>query len=362
MMDWKPCPPIPPRSGMVKQFGLAGPVSGAIGDFVIVAGGANFENGLPWRGGIKTYHDDIFLLEEKVDGSLSWKENTVNLPAPMAYPACVTVKDMVISIGGENDQGPVRTVLCLTVMDGKVRIDSLPDLPDELSSPGAALVGDRIFVAGGLDKKGATDGFYSLSLAHPDNGWNTLPKLPVPLSHAVVVAQNDGHEIAFYVIGGRNKKGDLSEFFSSVYKYSPSNQKWIKAGDVTFEGKPVPMSAGTGIAFGNNQIILFGGDRGFFFNQTERMNHEIAAEQNATKKDSLLKKKDIFLTNHPGFSNKILSYNTLPGKWTESGEIPFESPATTVAFSWKGKFVIPSGEIRPGVRTDKVLMLEIKEN
>ena len=76
----------------------------------------------------------------------------------------------------------------------------------------------------------------------------------------------------------------------------------------------------------------------------------------------MMKRKDYFLTHHPGFSKQILAYNTRSGKWSEIGEIPVESPATTVAYPWKGKIVIPSGEIRPGVRTDKVLLVEIEEN
>ncbi len=362
MMDWKSCPPIPPRNGMATQFGLAGPVSGASGNYILVAGGANFENGMPWRGGVKAYHDEIFLLEEKSDGSLSWKENQIKLPLPLAYPACVTLKDRFISIGGENDHGPLSKVLSYTFADGTVQIDSLPDLPDELSSLGATVAGDQIYVAGGLDKNGATGGFFSLSLSHLELGWSKLPGLPVVLSHAVVAAQYDGHEIAVFVIGGRNKKGDLTEFLSSVFKFTPSDQKWVRVGDLQHEGKPVSVSAGTGIAFGNNQILLFGGDRGFFFNQTERMNIEIASVSDPVRKDSLLKRKDHFLTNHPGFSNLILVYNTLTGKWAEAGEIPGNAPVTTVAYSWKGKIVIPSGEIRPGVRTDKVIMVEMKEN
>ena len=361
-LNWKSCPPIPPRSGMVRQFGLAGPVSGASGNFIMVGGGANFENGMPWRGGTKLYHDRIFLLRKNADASLSWKESESKLPGPLAYPACITMKDGFISLGGENESGPVRSVFHYSFANGEVKIESLPDLPDDLSSPGATAIEDQLFVAGGLNKKGATNGFYTLSLSHLSQGWKKLPDLPVSLSHAVVVAQNDGHETAVYVIGGRNKKGELSTFLSTVYKFSPSKQKWFHAGEITSDGKPVPISAGTGAAIGNNRIVLFGGDRGFFFNQTERMNLAIAAEQDASRKDSLLRRKDHFLTNHPGFSNQILTFNTLSGKWSESGEIPGKSPATTSAFSWKGKIVIPSGEIRPGVRTDKVLMVEIKEN
>ncbi|MCL4483703.1 MAG: hypothetical protein M1445_14020 [Bacteroidetes bacterium] len=359
-MDWINCPPIPPRSGMVTQFGLAGPLAGVDGNWLMVAGGANFENGMPWRGGAKTYHDDIYLLEEKSDGVLSWKVSEEKLPFPLAYPACITMNNGFISVGGENEKGPVKSVFRYTFAGGKVKIESLPELPHELSSAGATLVDGQVFVVGGLDKAGATAGFYSLSLSRPGEGWHKLPDVPVELSHAVVVAQDDGKGQAVYVIGGRNRTGDVTTFLSSVYKFSLTDHHWTKEGDVKPNGSLVKLSAGTGVAHGNDQIILFGGDRGFFFNQTERMNLEIDAETDPVKKDSLLKRKDYFLTHHPGFSNQILSYHTISKKWYEIGTIPGESPATTVVFQWRGKWVIPSGEIRPGVRTDKVIMVEIK--
>lgn len=358
-MEWKNCPPIPPRPGMEVQFGLAGPVAGADGKRVMVAGGANFEDGMPWRGGTKKYHDDIYLLEEISEGKFKWTISGQKLPQPMAYPACVTTKEGFISLGGENDHGPLKSVWWFRFSNGVVEFVSLPDLPSGLSSPCAALIDNQIFVAGGLDQKGATTGFYALRLDKTDAGWETLPDIPVRLSHAVMVAQQDGSETALYVLGGRCRNGEVTSFFSTVSKYSPSSRKWQKDSDIHAGEDLRALSAGTGFALGDHQIVLTGGDRGILFNRTEKMNNQIDAEKNLVKKDELLKEKDQFLTSHTGFSGDILIYNTKTHDWTRAGTIPGAPPVTTVCFRWKNRVMIPSGEIRPGVRTDKVLMLEV---
>jgi cyclically-permuted mutarotase family protein len=356
VMDWKSSPPIPPRSGMALQYGLAGPLSGADGNYLLVAGGANFESGMPWRGGPKTYHDEIFLLKDHADGSLSWEISKTKLSSPIAYSACVTTGNGFVSIGGENENGPVSNVTHYTFSDGNIRIVPLPDLPEGVSSPGATQLGNQIFVAGGLNKNGATNAFYSLSLSHSESGWEVLPALPVKLSHAVVASQNSGNGRAIFVIGGRNKAGELTSFLSSVFRYSATEGQWTKVSDIVINGQVAGLSAGTGLAEGNDRILLFGGDRGVLFNQTERLNLQIEAATNAVRKDSLLQIKEAFLAHHPGFSNQVLSYNITTGKWSEIGTLPFEPPVTTVALTWKGKIVIPSGEIRPGVRSDRVIM------
>lgn len=359
-MDWKSTPPIPPRGGMALQYGVAGPLSGADGNYIMVAGGANFESGMPWKGGVKTYHDEIYLLREMADGSLAWEIPTTRLIAPLAYSACVTTGDGFVSLGGENEKGPVNQVFHFSFRDGNIRITRMPDLPEPLSSPGAALLGNHLYVAGGLDNQGATTVFCRLSLSNPDSGWELLRNLPVRLSHAVVAGQNSGEGKAVFVIGGRNKSGELTSFSSTVFRYSVTEEQWAKVSDIEIDGQVAGLSAGTGLAAGNDRILLFGGDKGVLFNQTERLNLQIEAAKNAASKDSLLQIKEAFLNHHPGFSSLVLSYNTNTGKWTEIGQIPFEPPVTTVAFPWKGKIVIPSGEIRPGVRTDRVILTEMR--
>jgi cyclically-permuted mutarotase family protein len=353
-------PAIPPALGDSVQPGLAGPVAGAHGNFVLVAGGANFENGLPWRGGKKVYHEEIYLMEKSASGDFVWKQSTEKLPFSMAYPVCVSTPEGVLSIGGEDQNGLVNHFFLFSFQDGGIKTEALAELPQAISSAGAAIVGSNVFVVGGLTSKGATSSFYTINLQKKTNGWRVLPELPLALSHAVVASQNDGEEDCIYVIGGRNRTGEISTFYSSVWKYKPSGQKWISEGDILSEGKKLGLSAGTGVAAGSEHILLFGGDPGIFFNRTERLNNAIEKASGEEEKQRLWKEKDEMLSDHPGFSKDILSFNTRSKKWEKIGNLTGESPATTNAFLWNETVVIPSGEVRPGVRTPNVLGIKIE--
>ena len=353
-------PALMPALGDSVQPGLAGPIAGVHGNFVLVSGGANFENGLPWKGGKKKYHDEIFLMEKTASGNYSWKQSAERLPYPMAYPACVTTEQGVISIGGEDFDSPVNDVFLYSFRDGNVKRTSLAGLPIATSSAGAALIDSTIFVAGGLTSEGASSAFYSFDLNQPEKGWRVLPKLPVALSHAVVVSQNDSTETCIYVLGGRNKTSEVSTFLSSVWKYKPSIQKWSLESDIISDGKPLGLSAGTGIAAGKTQILLLGGDQGIFFNRTEHLNNAIEKASGEDEKQRLWKEKDEMLSNHPGFSKDVLAFNTISKTWAKIDQIAGESPVTTTAFSWNGTIVIPSGEVRPGIRTPNVAGVDIQ--
>jgi N-acetylneuraminate epimerase len=359
-LHWYDFPAIPPPAGESVQPGLAGPVSGVDGNFMFVAGGANFEGGMPWNGGQKRYHDVIYLLEKKSETVYLWKQAAEKLPYPMAYSACVSMPQGVVSIGGEDEHHPVKEVFLFSFADGRINRMNLPDLPKAISSASAATIGSAIFVAGGLDASGASNTFYSLDMKNPEIGWTILPQLPVAVSHAVVVSQQDGSEKCIYVIGGRNKTTEVSTFLSSIWKYSPSSGKWHSEGAITSNGKIVSLSAGTGIAFGSHHIVLFGGDPGIFFNRTERLNTAIEKAPGEDEKQKLRTEKEVMLTNHPGFSKEVLSFNTLTKVWEHIGETGHESPVTTSAFVWNGTVVIPSGEVRPGIRTPNTLGIKVK--
>lgn len=358
---WVDLPPIPAVKGKVAQPGLAGPVAGASGQYLMVAGGANFEDEMPWRGGAKSYHDEIFLLEKRTNGRFSWKQSPEILPRPLAYPACVNTPDGIVSIGGENGEGPVSDVFRFSLVGGEVRIESLPVLPLPLSSPGAALAGRKIYLAGGLDREGASDACLVLDLDDLQPGWKRLPGLPVPVSHSMVVTQYDGSENCLYVFGGRNKTSDIHTFFSSVWKFIPSRSVWEKEGSICSEGAEQVLAAGTGVPAGSHHILLFGGDPGIFFNLTERLNNAIALAGDSVR-EILLAGKESMLTHHPGFSRKVLAYDTVHKSWCDMATAEKPVPATTVAFFWEGMIIIPSGEVRPGVRTPALLAAEIKLN
>src|SRR5947207_2584315 len=68
-LEWSPLPPLPPAAGQVKQPGVASPFVGVQGNALIVAGGANFPDKMPWEGGAKKWQDDIWILEKQRDGT-----------------------------------------------------------------------------------------------------------------------------------------------------------------------------------------------------------------------------------------------------------------------------------------------------
>ena len=65
-------------------------------------------------------------------------------------------------------------------------------------------------------------------------------------------------------------------------------------------------------------------------------------------------------SKHPGFAREILSLDIKRSKWSTAGVMP-ASQVTTPAVVWRNRIVIPSGEIRPGVRTPEAWTLRRAE-
>lgn len=353
-IHWGSLPDIPPAPKQKEQKGFAGALAGVSSGMLIVAGGSNFPDTFPWRGGTKTYYNDIFIFNLK-EKEAAWQVAGQKLPYPLAYSACVQVNDDVICIGGENQDGPHPGVLKLNFSEGMVQISNLANLPTAVSNCGAAAIGRVVYVAGGTGAEGYLSLFYSADLSKNDVEWKQLPALPKPVSNAVVVSQWDGTEDCIYVLGGRNKDAALSTFFSSVWKYSPSANKWEQVGAITNDRNiPVPLAAGTGAAVDKNHILLFGGDNGLLFNKTEAFINAVAAAETPEEKAEINLQKILHLEGHPGFSRQVFEYNTLTNECEELAEMPFLAQVTTLAVKYGNRIFFPNGEIRPGVRTPKV--------
>jgi len=361
-IKWDTLAIIPPAIGTTIQYGLAGPITGACGNQLIVGGGSNFEDAMPWLGGTKQYHDRVYVLQQQGEGQYEWSQPAGKLPASIAYSACISTDKGVLSIGGETADGPVDQVFLLSVRNGQLQCTDFPALPLALSSGGAAMIDSVVYFAGGLDSTGATRHVFALNLKNTEAGWKTLPELPVPLSHSVVAAQADGTETCIYVLGGRNRSGITSTFLSAVWKFSPSKNEWKQVGQLQLEGEDAfGFSAGTGLAYKDHQILLFGGDKGNIFNETERLIDASLHAEAPVEREKALNQKVQNLTNHHGFCKDVYSFNTLTGKLSQVGELSGATQVTTQAFWWSGQIIIPGGEIRPGVRSSLVTRGAISE-
>jgi SSS family solute:Na+ symporter len=338
-LKWDQLPALP-NSG-----GLAGPFAGTSNGALLVAGGSNFPKGeAPWTGGKKTWFKTIWVLERPTG---TWKVGG-NLTNGMAYGASVSWKDGLICIGGNDADRSYSDVFVLRFNNGKVATEQLPSLPCPVSNATAVLINDVIYVCGGIRDplaKTAERNFWALDMNAQKRSWKSLDPWPGPARMLSVVGTQDG---ALYLFSGVelvavNDEPAQRVYLKDAYQYIPATG-WKRIKDLPRAVAAAPSPA---LAGGQSMLLLLGGDDGKYF-----------------KDNASLKEK------HPGFSNDVLSYNTITDTWAlidtmphkkypNSVERPEESiwaPVTTPLVMWNDQFIIPAGEIRPATRTSRVLM------
>lgn len=351
--NWQSSGSLPAPSGQTASIGVAGPVTGTHEGFLFVGGGANFPQGLPWEGGTKVYYDDLFLFIPDQNG-LPKFEQSFHLPEPLAYAAlCQTPMGIFVG-GGENSQG-IRSAAYLmgwNKMAQQPFFSTLPNLPIPLTNAMAAFHNGTILLAGG-ESSGATYGrCFQLDLQQTNNGWKEVAPLPKPVSHAVLTYMDSGKNAGFVMAGGRRKNSNgISTIYSECYRLQTGAEKWEAMASM-----PFAAAAGTGLLWQKDQLLLIGGDKGETFSRVETLLAAIALENDPVVKEKLIAHKNQLQQNHPGFSREYLIFDLSRNCWSNAGIIPYVTPVTTTALHWNGKILLPSGEIRAGVRTPLFLI------
>lgn len=339
------------------QSGLAGVFSGASGDIMWIAGGSNFSNGLPWEGGSKLFYDTVFYFKKNKQG-ITLLPQRGHLPVALAYGSSIAIEGGVVCLGGQNASGFSKKAVLATLKTGEasLRYQSLPDLPDGIANAAGTSYRNTIYLAGGETVSGPVDQFLSLDITNPGKGWQNMAKLPMPVSHAILVTQYNGKDTSLYLVGGRRKDiSGISEIYATVFRYHTDSDTWEPC-----PAMPYALAAHTGVAGPENRIFIFGGDKGEVFGKVEKVLVAIDHETDPVKRSELVKVKNVLQNTHPGFSRGILMYNTVTGKWKEIAKLPFPAAVTTHAFIWGKEMVIPSGEIRAGVRSPEIWMGKIE--
>ena len=346
VIDWKIAGNLPSANG--TGIGLAGPVAGVHNGVLIIGGGANFPDSMPWLGGKKKYHDDVYVFRKENDSVLFVK--SFKLPISNAYSASCSTPKGVCYAGGENSEG-LSSKTWMASWNDTLQFENLPDLPTELTNAIAISIENKIYLAGGETVSEASKRFFTLDLEKRE-GWKELRQLPLAVSHAVLLSVDDS---GIYLVGGRRKNSTgISELYSSLWFYDIYNNQWSQR-----KSLPYALSAGTGYANGD-KLFVFGGDNGETFTQVEKHIAAINEEENDSIKQRLNEKKNHLLANHPGFSKNVLMYDTDSDEWSVIGSVPFDVPVTTTAVQWGKDIIIPSGEIRAGVRTANILRARFK--
>lgn len=311
---------LPPLS---DNEGFAGMFAGVSHGALLVGGGANFPDKKPWDGGKKVWTDAVFVLD-RPDGKwvLAGK-----LPRPLGYGVSVTPRDGVVCVGGSNADGHFADAFRLEWKDGKLLTTELPALPKPLANTCGALVGDVLYLAGGIEKPNSTaasKAVYRIDLNAKSPRWETVDGFP---GNGRMLSAATGFDGAFWLVGGveivmgKDGKPDR-KYLSDAYRYDPANG-WKRLADLphAVAAAPSPMPTNT------DGLFVVGCDDG---------------KQWGASHDK-----------HTGFNTSLLRYDTKAEKWKTVGEV--KAPrVTTPCVRWADRWVIPSGEVRPGVRSPDV--------
>lgn len=356
LIDWDIAASITPALNQVKSIGLAGAISGIHNDALIVAGGTNFPEKMPWLGGAKRYYDNAVVYPKlNIEKSLTSSAVSYKLPFNLAYAACANTLNGIVVAGGENELGLSKKVLLLKWKQKEeiLGIEYLPDLPFGVTNASLTVVRNVLYLSGGEVPSGVRNEFLSLNLKDAAQGWKSLANLPQATSHAVLLGDEKTGQV--YLIGGRCKKvEEVSEIYNGFHAYDIKKNIWKEMPLL-----PFPLSAASGIINGDD-ILVFSGDVGETFNKAEKLIIAIEQERDGQKKEVLNKKKIKVQSSHPGFSRKVLKYNLFGNKWILlKSEMPYGTVTVNANLS-KDNVFIAGGEIKAGVRTPNILRGKLK--
>ncbi|TKC65342.1 galactose oxidase [Pedobacter hiemivivus] len=345
------------------SLGFAGAINAVHNNVLIVAGGANFPDKMPWDGGRKYYSSEIHVLQKSINGFHWNKQVTEVLPEPIAYCGNTSTPAGVVYAGGENDKVLSNKAYKLNWDNhrNKVTVVQLPNLPIAVTNMALTSIGNVVYAVGGDLQKKSSNAFFSLDLNQQNPEWKVLPNLPIALGNAVVVVQKDRLGTNIFVIGGRTKTASgISDLHATTYVYNVSRQNWQELAPIS-DGKNVTnFSAGAGVGIGDRWILITGGDNGKTFHKIENYLAQIAQTDDVELKARLIKEKNEISIHHRGFYRGMLLYNTMTNEWSKIADLPFPAQVTTTATMWNGNIVLSNGGVKPGIRTPNVMLGVIK--
>lgn len=334
-------------SKLPQTEGFAGPFAGISNGYLLVMGGANFPNGKPWEGGTKVWYRSVYAarLEELKPQQLSDKKQPDDgspwkiigeLPGERGYGLAVTHRDRIICVGGSTSKAHLSDVIAVSMQNHQLHVETLPSLPMPLANFSGAIDQETIYIAGGQETASsvtASDRIWKLDLSEPQPKWTELSSCPGPARILATSAAGNG---SFWMMGGASlRKGPdgktLRTYLRDVWRYSCTTG-WEQMVDLPMPlvGCPSPT-----LLLGESPVI-FGGDDGTQVG--------IAPQQ------------------HKGFRKSILRYSpgdgNSGGSWSEIGQLPIGS-VTTTAIPESNSIWIPTGEVRPGIRTPFVIRVSV---
>lgn len=326
---WKLLTPLP------DPVGFGGMFAGVIKGRLVTGGGSQFREKPVWLKGEKTFSDQIFTLDSPQG---AWTGHTFRLPFKVAHFASGTTADAIYLAGGIDAVGCVAEAWEIRAQGDTFACTRLPDLPQTNGYAAAAIVGGRLYVAGGQPKatvRVASVETWSLELKEK-SAWRRETDLP---DAGVFLAAAAGHGEYLYVMGGVNLDAEGKAIQSAkAFRLHTPTGKWERLPDL-----PEPrVGAATPCAVAGGKILLIGGYARSFPGVPRE---------------------------HPGFSQQTFLYDIGQQRWAHGPLLPRaeagdrDRPGDAGPFPmiaapgvvWLNHAVVISGEVRASTRSPAVI-------
>lgn len=321
-VEW---PPLP------DKYGFAGAFAGLSGQHLLVAGGANFPDGvMPWDGGRKVWHQEVFALDLH-DPFNGW-HRIGKLPVANGYGVSIQLPEGVLMIGGGDAESHFSQCRVMTYADKTLAFSDFPSLPAGLANFQGALCKRSVHVVGGTtrpDSLVTSNRHFILNLDAPAPAWREAPPLP---GNGIMLGTAASHSGAFYVMGGcalqpgpdgKPKRTYLLE----CWKFHDGI--WTRAADLP----RAAVGAASPAWSTANALWIVGGDDGSQVGSDPR--------------------------THRGFRSDAMGFSPATGVWDQVAAAPGPLPVTLPGVAVGAAYLLVSGEIRPGVRTPKITRLTL---
>lgn len=315
------------------ERGFAGMYAGVSNGNLFCMGGANFPDKMPWEGGKKKWHNNIYMLQ---DGK-EWITLSQSLSQATAYGISISYKEEIIIVGGCNESKHFDQVIGYTWNGKDLKYRNYPSLPISLAYMAGALLKNKIVVAGGSEAPGdkPVKKCFILDLDKPEQGWIEISAWPGSerIIPACAVTGN-----SFYLFSGEttvvNAAGDsvpliLQDAYRLTFEDASEKPEYIWQA-------LAPMPKGASAASNplptlkSGMIILWGG-----VDAVSRLHKDPA--------------------KFPGIANEMLLYNPHEDTWSYAGQNScFSARVTLPTVLWNDQWVFISGEVKPGIRTNQV--------
>ena len=351
--------------------GVSAAFAGRVGDQICFAGGANFPNSPAAKGGQKEYYDAVFL-GSPVDGRTIQWHAAGKLPKPLAYGVSMQLGDTLYLAGGESHDGAERGFYMLTRAGGNtLAIKPLAPLPFTISNAAGAVIEHRLFLIGGMQDGKPSSAVWSYDIDNPSKGWHRLPDLPHARGYVQPVAASVDDTL--FVSGG---------FYPGDDKHPATVNQGIHSLDITAkvpywrtglfprgEEKRMDYWAGGTLTPVAGGLIATGGVHKAVFEpaleRLRRLNHHKEA-LSETEIRKLRAEHEDYMT-HPEawyqFTSDVYYFSPITSRWFRIlSPIPSllgRAGASAVAFD-VGYIYLLQGELKPGVRSPKVVCIEVQ--